>query len=157
MQTTISLGKPIMAPALVPVLHQSTPECIDSPFVINGECYGVTAMSFGAPYGAVVVDDINHASVKAIGHALSTHPLFPEGANIVFIQMLDESNLEACCFEKNTGEAVSSPEAAGVAATTAMILQKTLEHEVNVSIGKKMFQVEWDRCDGEVFCRDKVI
>lgn len=153
MQTNyISLGKPITIPVLIPVHHKSTPKCINSPFMVNGEAYSVTAMSLGTTYGAVMVDDINQINITAVGHALSTHPLFPEGANIVFIQMLDKSNFKARLFVRGAGEAISSPEAAGVAATTVMMLQKTWENEVNTQMGET-FRIKWDRCDGEVFYR----
>ena len=57
---TISLGKPVMTPCLIPVEHKATPNCINDPFMINGECWKVTAMSFGSPHGAVFVDDVDN-------------------------------------------------------------------------------------------------
>ena len=47
MNNTISLGKPITAPCLIPVEHKATPNCFNQPFMINGECYKVTANILG--------------------------------------------------------------------------------------------------------------
>lgn len=147
---SISLGKPVTIPFLIPVLHRATPECISSPFMVDNECYYVTALSFGTPYGGVMVEDIEKAELPKIGQALSAHPLFPQGANIVFIQMLDEYNLKARLYARGVGEREYTPEAVGAAGAVPMLLQKTLEQEVNVQMGDKSFRVKWEGGIGEV-------
>lgn len=148
--TTISIGKPVTAPVLVPVEHKSTPTCISDPFMVDGECYKVTAMSFGSPHGAVLVDNVDGVDVPALGSKIGTHILFPKGASIVFIQMLDKENLTARLWQRDKGETSFTPEAACVAGTAAMMLQKVLGHKANVSMGGNTFQVKWDRGGGDV-------
>jgi diaminopimelate epimerase len=150
-QWTISIGKPIMAPCLIPVEHKSTPHCINDPFMINGDCFKVTAMSFGSPHGAVFVDDCDSVDVEAIGHSLGTHRLFPKGASIVFIQMLDRENLKARLWQWGEGETPFTPEAVCVAGVAAMKLQKVLTSVANVYMGDNIFQVEWNRGIGDVW------
>lgn len=147
---TISLGKPILSPALIPVTHKSTPNCINETFMVNGEPYKVTALSFGSPHGAVVVDDVDNIDVSSIGSLLGTHPLFPKGASIVFIQILDGESLKARLWQYDTGESAYSPEAACVAATAAMMLHKILIDTVRVSMGCNNYIVEWDKCSANV-------
>ena len=142
---TISLGKPVTVPVLIPVQHTSTPTCIAQPFMINGECHKVTALSFGTPHGAVFVDDLNGTDVPSLGHALGTHVLFPEGASIVFIQMQDKESLKARLWQRDEGELPFSPEAACVAGTAAMMCQKVLFNEANVTMGGNTFRMKWDR------------
>lgn len=143
---TISLGKPITAPVLVPVLNNPPPtRCINKPFNANGEWYEVTAMSFGNPHGAVFVDDVHNIDVPAMGSALSTHVLFPKGASIVFIQILDKENLTARLWQQNEGETTFTLEAACVAGTAAMMLQKVLKNEAIIHMADNTFQVNWDR------------
>lgn len=144
MNNTISLGKPITAPCLIPVEHKATPNCINQPFMINGECYKVTAISLGSPHGAVFVDDMDSIDVHMLGSLLGSHQLFPKGASIVFIQILDKASLKARLWQRNEGEAAFTPEAAGAAGVTAMMMQKILTKTVNVSMGENMFQVAWD-------------
>lgn len=148
---TISLGKPITAPVLVPVLNNPPPtRCINKPFHANGEWYKVTAMSFGNPHGAVFVEDIDNIDVKAIGPALSTHVLFPKGASIVFIQMSDKESLKARLWQQNEGETDFTPEAACVAGTAAMMLQKVLNNEAIIHMADHTFHVNWDRSTDNV-------
>ncbi len=149
-EKTISLGKPVTAPCLIPVRHKSTPRCIYSPFMVNGDCYRVTAMSFGSPHGAVLVEDVDAVNVAALGASLGTHRLFPQGASIVFVQMLDGESLKARLWQRGEGETAFTCEAACVAATAAVMLQKTLASKATVLMGGHSFQVEWDRGAGGV-------
>ena len=147
---TISLGYPITTPVLVPVIHNSTPACISNPFMVKGECYKITAMSFGNPHGAVFVEDVDKVDVQTLGFALGNHVLFPKGANIVFIQVLDKNNVKARLWQRGEGEAVFTAEAACVAGTAAMMCQKTPFSQVSVSMGGNIFQMEWNRGKREV-------
>ena len=147
---TISLGKPVTVPVLVPVEHKSTPVCINDPFMVRGECYKVTAMSFGNPHGAVFVDDVDNMDVQTLGFALGTHALFPKGADIVFIQVLDKENIKVRLWQRGGGEAAFTSEAVCVAGTAAMMCQKILSSKVNVSMGGNIFLMEWNRSANEV-------
>ena len=138
---TISLGRPVTAPCLIPVIHASTPNCVSNPFMVDGECYRVTALSFDSPHGVIIVDDVDSVDVPALGLSLGTHPLFPKGANIVFIQMLDKETLKARLWQLDEGEIPFTSEAVCVAGTAAMMLQKILTGKANVIMGGNEFQV----------------
>ena len=145
----VSMGKPITVPVLVPVTHTSTPMCINDPFMIDGQCYKVTALSLGTPHGVVIVDDVESVDVPSLGSALGTHALFPQGASIVFIQVLDRESIKARLWQRGEGETAFTSEAAGIAGVASMMLQKILSRVVTVSMGGAAFAVEWDRV-GEV-------
>ena len=147
---TISLGEPITAPVLVPVVHNSTRACINNPFKVGREYYKITAMSFGNPHGAVFVEDVDKVDVQALGSALGNHVLFPKGANIVFIQVLDKNNVKARLWQLGEGETTFTAEAACVAGTAAMMCQKTPFSEISVSMGGNVFQMEWNKGKKEV-------
>jgi diaminopimelate epimerase len=148
---TISLGKPITAPCLVPVIHAATPNCINEPFMLNGDIHKVTAISLGTPHGAVIVNDIEKVDVPALGKELGTHRLFPEGANIAFVQLIDGETVKARFWKRNEGEVDYTLESVGVAATVVMMLQRVKLNlcKVIVLSGTVTFTVEWDRI-GEV-------
>ncbi|NLG88595.1 MAG: hypothetical protein GX494_05160 [Clostridiaceae bacterium] len=151
MNRTISMGKPVLVPCLIPVKHKATPNCINDPIMIDGECYKVTAMSLGSPHGAVFVDDIDAVDVQKTGSALGTDSLFPEGASIVFIKVLDKETVKARLWHREKGETGFTAEAVCVAGVTAMMLHKILTDKVNVYMGGNVFQVEWDRAANEVY------
>ena len=130
----LNLGKPITAPVLIPVIHSSTPKCINDPFMVDGECWKVTALAFNSPHGVVFVDDVTAVDVAKIGSALGTHKLFPKGASIVFAEVSDNNTLKARVWQYGFGEVEYSDEAAGAAAVAAMMTQKTRKDEINVQM-----------------------
>ncbi|MCL2099598.1 MAG: hypothetical protein FWH24_04080 [Oscillospiraceae bacterium] len=145
---TISLGKPVTAPVLVPVEHKATPMCINNPFMVDGECYRVTALSFGNPHGVVFVDELDNVDVQKTGESLGTHVLFPKGASIVFIQVTGENSIKARLWQRDG--AGFTPEAACAAGTAAIMCQKILLNKVNISMNDNIFTMEWNRGAGEV-------
>ncbi len=142
---TISLGTPVTAPCLVPVLHTSTPHCISEPFMVNGEAYKVTAMSLGTPHGVVFVDDVDNVDVSALGSSLGMHARFPKGASVVFVQIIDDETVKARLWQRGEGVTVFTPEAACASAAAARMLQKIMVNKASVLMGENTLQVEWDR------------
>ena len=145
---TVMMGKPITAPCMIPVLHSATPACVARPFMVDGTPYEVTALSFGTPHGAVLVDDVDSVDVPSLGHALGTHALFPMGAGIVFLQVLDGKQVKARLWRKDEGGIEFTREAACVAGTAAMMLQKIMKNQARVSMGGISACVKWDRETG---------
>ena len=145
---TVFMGKPVTSPCLIPVLHCSTPNCVAEPFMVGATPYRVTALSFGTPHGAVVVDDADQVDVPSLGAALGTHALFPEGASIVFVQFLGGGRVKARLWQRGEGASGFSREAACVAGTAAMILQEAMKNEVDVFMNGRSARVEWDRETG---------
>lgn len=148
---TITMGKPITAPVLIPVRHRSTPTCINQPFTVDGEIYRVTCVSFGTPHGAVLVDDVDSIDLERIGYSLATHSLFPEGASIVFVQVLDKSNIKARLWHREYGAYDFTAEAASVAFTAAVMLQKLPMREGNVHMGSSVYHAVWSSADEKVY------
>ena len=175
-QKTISFGRPVMEPYLIPVIHNSTPSCINVPFMVEGQEYRVTsfalhncegASSAGArsegagsegakPYGIVITDNVEKLDMSLHGKALCTHPLFPNGADIVFVEIKRRDLLKARLYEKEEGEVDFSERGACAAFVAARILQKTYESAV-VSMGGKVCRVEWDGVDGDVIFMPDIV
>ncbi len=148
----IFYGKPVTEPCLVPVLHASTPTCINEPFMLNSICHKVTALSFGTPHGAVFIDDIDAVDAAELGEALGTHPLFPKGASIVFAEATDGDLIKARLWQFGEGLKKVTPEAVCVAGVAAMMNQKTLKSAVKVIMGGNSYSVKWDRGKGVSLC-----
>ena len=146
----ISMGKPIKAPCLIPVEHKSTPNCINEPFMVNGKSYKVTCLSFGTPHGIVFFEDIENADISGIGKSLEKHPLFPEGASIVFVQILCKTQIKARLWERGKGLVSYTNEAVCAAMTAAKMLHKVSEN-VDVFMGENKFNVNWDNLIDDVY------
>ncbi|MCL2053985.1 MAG: hypothetical protein FWG90_06040 [Oscillospiraceae bacterium] len=145
-------GKPLTSPCLIPVLHASTPTCINEPFMVGAACYRVTALSFGTAHGVVFTDNVDGIDVESLGKALGTHPLFPKGASIVFVQVTGQDSVRARLWQLGEGEKPITPEAVCAAGTAAMMNQKILKSEAKVLMDNNAYSVRWDRGRGVSLC-----
>ena len=157
-KAAVSFGCPVMEPYLIPVIHNSTPSCINVPFMAEGQAFNVTSFSLksGAearPYGAVIMDNVDDLDIALYGKALSAHPLFPLGADIVFVEVKSKGLLKARLYEKGHGESGFTESGACAAFVAARILQKT-ESSALVTMDNKTCSVEWDGVDGDVWSTD---
>lgn len=82
----------------------------------------IYTVSTGNPHGVCIVDDLKQFSLQEIGQKLSTHPMFPQGANISFMQIVDRHKVNLRVYERGAGLTL----ACGSAACAAMLVAKSL-------------------------------
>ena len=61
------------------------------------------AVSMGNPHLVFFVDDIEAAPVETAGPALERHPLFPQGVNVGFAQVLNRDRIRLRVWERGAG------------------------------------------------------
>ena len=80
---------------------------------VDGNEYGFGAVSMGNPHCVLTVDDVAMAPVDKLGGQLTEHNLFPEGANIGFMQVLAHDEIRLRVFERGVGETQAGPDRRG--------------------------------------------
>ena len=150
-QQPVFFDCPVTVPYLIPVIHSTSPYCINVLFMVDGEAYYVTSFSLQKPYGVVITEkNIDDMDISLPGMALSTHPLFPLGADIVFVEVERKDLLKVRLYGKDQGELDFSEQGASAAFIAARMMQKTLLPGANVAMGGKNCRVEWDGAFGKV-------
>jgi diaminopimelate epimerase len=61
------------------------------------------AVSMGNPHVVFFVDDVNTVDVAATGSLIENHPLFPEGVNVEFAQVIDRQTIRMRVWERGAG------------------------------------------------------
>ncbi len=61
------------------------------------------AVSMGNPHVVFFVDDINKVDVAATGSLIENHPLFPEGVNVEFAEVIDRETIRMRVWERGSG------------------------------------------------------
>ncbi len=61
------------------------------------------AVSMGNPHCVFFVDDVSQVDVAASGSLIENHPLFPEGVNVEFVQVIDRDTLRMRVWERGAG------------------------------------------------------
>ena len=143
------LGQPGFDSASIPMLTDEPRERVmDYPLNVEGESLRVTALSMGNPNCCIIVEDFADLDWRRIGRALENHEQFPERTNVIFVRVIDRSNIEVRLWERGVGETLSSGTCSCAAAVASCLNDETGRH-VNVHTEGGLIEVLW-REDGEV-------
>jgi diaminopimelate epimerase len=137
---TVDMGVPRFAPAEIPlaVAEESRRYTVEA----DGAVHHFGAVSMGNPHAVLVVEDVDTAPVASLGPYLESHALFPERANIGFMQVLDEQRARLRVFERGSGETLACGSGACAAAVLGME-QGLLHSPVQVQLPGGSLSIEW--------------
>ncbi len=121
---SVAMGRPDFEAASVPVRLGGLDEVIEQPYDVNGEHLTISCLSMGNPHVVVFVPDVDAVDVARLGPKLERAPIFPERANVSFVNVVDETTLMMRVWERGIGETW----ACGTAACAAVALAVRLGH-----------------------------
>ncbi len=115
---TVDMGTPDFSPASLP-FNATQAALYERAVVVDGKPQTVSfrVVSVGNPHAVLVVDDLDSTPVQAIGTAIGSHPDFPKGVNVGFMQILDKNTFKLRVYERGAGETI----ACGTGACAAMV------------------------------------
>lgn len=117
----VDMGRPIWDAEKIPV-RSRTAQFINEVITISEGSLRGTCVSFGNPHCVLLVEDVTTAPVKKIGAELEKHEIFPERANIEFVQVISDSELSVRVWERGAGETL----ACGTGACAAAVVSAKL-------------------------------
>ena len=100
------------------------------------------AVSLGNPHAVMQVHDIKTAHVISVGAQLESHAVFPERANIGFMQVIDPQHIKLRVYERGAGETLACGSGA-CAAVVIGIEQHLLANEVSVDLPGGTLNISW--------------
>lgn len=106
-------------------------------------------VSMGNPHAVLFVDSVAEAPVAEVGAALVAHPVFPEGANIGFCEVVDRGFVRLRVFERGVGETRACGSGACAAVVAAQLLDK-VSGRVKVSLPGGKVRIAWQGPGSEV-------
>lgn len=128
----VDMGAPRTAPADVPLLGADE----DLPLHIvevDGRAHELSVVSMGNPHAVQRVDDVEDAPVRTLGPALETHPRFPAGVNVGFVEARGRDHIRLRVWERGVGETAACGTGA-CAAVVALQRLDALDAEVAVDL-----------------------
>jgi diaminopimelate epimerase len=137
---SVNMGIPKHAPNEIPLLA----ECESQLYSIDteGKATDFSAVSMGNPHAVLVVENIALANVAELGKIMESHPIFPERANIGFMQILDRKHIKIRVYERGAGETLACGSGACAAVVTG-IEQNLLDNDVVVDLTGGQLKIEW--------------
>jgi len=139
-QVTVNMGVPRHNPVEIPLLAEQ--ESLLYKVSVNGIEQTFAAVSMGNPHAVIQVNDIKTAPVAELGHALESHAVFPERANIGFMQIIDRNHIKLRVYERGAAETLACGSGA-CAAVVIGIEQNLLDHEVCVELPGGELTINW--------------
>ena len=137
---TVNMGIPRHKPAEIPLLAEQE-ALFYHVLVEGGEC-AFGAVSMGNPHAVLRVDRVETAPVADWGKLLESHAVFPERANIGFMQVYDRQHIKLRVYERGAAETLACGSGA-CASVVIGIEQHLLDHEVNVELPGGNLQISW--------------
>ena len=117
---TVDMGKAILRPGEIPVALPG--DCVIHQNVeVAGGIYEITCVSMGNPHCVIFGEDPDGLELSEIGPRFEHDPLFPQGVNTEFIQVLDGHTLKMRVWERGSGETMACGTGACASAVAAVL------------------------------------
>lgn len=144
----VDMGEPILDPKLIPVLSDNN-RCIDSTVFVGEKSFDITCVSMGNPHGVIFVDDVDNFPVEEVGMQLENHKIFPNKANIEFVEVLDQNKIKMRVWERGSGETLACGTGA-CACVVAGVLKGLCSRETKVLLRGGELLINWNE-DNHVY------
>lgn len=145
----VDMGKPVFRSAAIPVQFPKE-TVIDEPITVDGTEYRMTCVSMGNPHCILFVDDVEGIAIEKIGPQMEHNPIFPDRANIEFVQVLNSGEAKMRVWERGSGETWACGTGACASAVSCAVNQKT-GRKVKMHLKGGDLSIEWDDQTDTVF------
>ena len=145
----VNMGAPILEPAKIPVALEGD-SVIDREVSVEGNTVNITCVSMGNPHAILFVDDAENAPVHTLGPVLEKCSLFPEQANIEFVQVISDTEVRMRVWERGSGETWACGTGA-CATAVACILNGKTKNEVTVHMNGGDVVINYDKANKTVY------
>lgn len=108
-QISVDMGSPLLKWEEIPLSERMDTRGIDLKIGPIDQPYLSMpgAVNMGNPHIVFFVPDLDAVDVKAIGSLCEWHPLFPEGVNVGFLQVLSRTQTRLRTWERNAGQTLA--------------------------------------------------
>ena len=141
------IGKPKFGAAEIPVAGDRSDFVIDREITVGVRRFLFSGVNVGNPVACIFVDNFDF-DWRRHGRVMETHAVFPERANIVFVKVVDDKNIELRIWERGAGETSASGTCSSGAAVLSAFKGET-GRDVRVHSPGGVTGVRW-RDDDEI-------
>ena len=138
----VDMGAPILDAARIPTA-KAAGRVIMEPVTAGDRTFSITAVSMGNPHGVVYAGELTDELVLHYGKLLESHPFFPKKANIEFIKVINNGEIQMRVYERGCGETMACGTGA-CASVVAGVLNNKHGNRVVVHLLGGDLLVEWD-------------
>lgn len=148
---TVDMGSPLLGWADIPLSEDMDVRGIDVKIGPMDAPYLAmpAVVSMGNPHAVFFVDDVDAYDIPAIGPLVEWHPVFPEGTNVGFAQVIDDATIRLRVWERGAGLTKACGTGACAALVCAARAGKT-GRKANLILDGGELLIEWRESDDRV-------
>lgn len=115
----------------------------------KGPLQNPVGVNMGNPHAVFFVDDVKFLHIEDYGPIFETHSLFPDRANIEFVQVKSRTELRMRVWERGAGVTMAC--GSGACATLVAAVRRDLaDRKARVVLDGGELDIEWRESDGHV-------
>ena len=145
----VNMGKPILHPNKI-IFNTDKKTAISETIKTYVGDITLTAVSMGNPHAVIFCDNYNNNIVKKIGPVIEKHPLFPNGTNVEFVNIISKDRLNVRVWERGVGETLACGTGA-CASLVASYLNNKTNAKATVSLPGGDLLIEWNQKDNYIY------
>jgi len=139
-EVSVSLGEPSFTPDAVFLVDEQQADRYR--LAIGGSDIEFGAVSLGNPHAVIAVDSVDSAPVGILGGAFQSQPVFPNGVNVGYMEVLERDRIRLRVFERGVGETLACGTGAAAAAVVGQRWGQ-LAASVHVELPGGTLGVDW--------------
>ena len=149
---TVDMGSPLMGWEDIPLAEKMDVRGVDVKIGPMDKPYlsRPAVVSMGNPHAVFFVEDVEAYDIPQIGPLVEWHPLFPEGVNVGFAQIIDRSTIRLRVWERGAGLTQACGTGACAALVCAARARKT-ERKARLILDGGELEIEWSEANDHVY------
>ncbi len=148
-QVRVDMGEPILAPARIPTTLPGEP-VVDQPLGLCQLELAATCVSMGNPHCVIFVAAATDDLVLGCGPQIENAAVFPERANVEFVELISRTEVRQRTWERGSGETWACGTGAS-AVCVAGVLSGRTERKILIHLLGGDLELEWDEPTNHVF------
>lgn len=143
-QITVDMGSPLLGWTDIPLAEAMDVRGVDIKIgpIDDPILARPAVVSMGNPHAVFFVEDVDAYDILKIGPLVEWHPLFPEGANVGFAQIIDRQTIRLRVWERGAGLTLACGTGACAALVCAARAGKT-ERRAKLLLDGGELDVHW--------------
>lgn len=148
---TVDMGSPLLGWTDIPLSEKMDVRGVDVKIgpIDDPILARPAVVSMGNPHAVFFVEDVDDYDIPAIGPLVEGHPVFPEGVNVGFAQIIDQETIRLRVWERGAGLTKACGSGACAALVCAARVKKT-ERKAELILDGGKLTIEWRESDDHV-------
>ena len=149
---TVDMGSPLLGWEDIPLSEAMDVRGVDVKIgpIDNPILSRPAVASMGNPHAVFFVEDVDAYDIPAIGPLVEWHPLFPEGTNVGFAQIIDRQTIRLRVWERGAGLTLACGTGACAALVCAARAELT-ERKAKMILDGGELEIDWSEKDDRVY------